>query len=65
MGNRKVQKHKSKPCDLCGGSIIIVRYSEEIDGVSYDEEYEECQECFNKIKSKRNGHKPTITKYDW
>lgn len=63
---RKVQKFIRKPCGLCGGRVEIVLYSENINGVKYDEEYEECEDCQNRTKIKRNNHKVNNnTKYDW
>ena len=62
---RKVQKQIKKPCDLCGGLVELVRYEEDNNGVVFEEQYEECTECLNRTKIKRNNHKGGNSKYDW
>lgn len=63
---RKIQRRSSKPCPDCGGVLEIVNYPETIDGVIYDKEYEECEDCLYKVALKKNGHKINLnTKYDW
>jgi len=51
--HRKVLKFEKSRCIECDNiGIEIIRITEEIDGVFFENDYEECCECGNRVKIK-------------
>ena len=56
MNKRKFQRALSKRCPECGAKLKMFTHIQIQKGVSYSEEYEECDECeyLEKINNKHN-----------
>jgi hypothetical protein len=57
---RKVRKILKRKCPECLGALeLVTRVRKDADGISYSEDFEECQECDYKKLVMNKHNRPT------